>query len=40
MAAEVKPINGFIGAEVHGVHLGRLDDATFAEVRAAGWSAS
>jgi len=35
MTVEFKPINGFIGAEVHGAHLGRLDDATFAEVRAA-----
>lgn len=35
MAAQFRPINGFIGAEVHGVHLGRLDDATFAAVRAA-----
>ena len=32
---EFRPINGFIGAEVRGVHLARLDDATFAEVRAA-----
>ena len=35
MTVEFTPINGFIGAEVQGVHLGRLDDATFVEVRAA-----
>lgn len=29
MAIEVVPINGFIGAELHGVDLSRLDDASF-----------
>ena len=31
----VKRVSGAIGAEVEGVHLGNIDDATFAEVRAA-----
>ncbi|MGA9722390.1 MAG: TauD/TfdA family dioxygenase [Candidatus Binatus sp.] len=31
----VDPVAGALGAEVGGVHLGQLDDATFAEVRAA-----
>src|SRR5687768_10014182 len=29
MAIEIVPINGFIGAEIRGVDLARLDDATF-----------
>jgi taurine dioxygenase len=29
MALEIHPINGFIGAEVRGAHLGRLDEAAF-----------
>ncbi len=35
MAIEILPINGFIGAEVRGVHLGRLDDALFRTLREA-----
>lgn len=31
----VNPVAGALGAEVGGVHLGQLNDATFAEVRAA-----
>jgi taurine dioxygenase len=29
MSIEIIPINGFIGAEIRGAHLGRLDDAGF-----------
>lgn len=29
MSLEIVPINGFIGAEIHGVDLARLDEATF-----------
>ncbi len=29
MAIDIVPINGFIGAEVRGAHLGRLDEAAF-----------
>src|ERR1700730_202844 len=32
---EVKPLAGALGAEIRGVDLKRLDDATFAEVRSA-----
>jgi taurine dioxygenase len=32
---EVKPIAGALGAEIGGVNLGRLDDATFDEIKAA-----
>jgi taurine dioxygenase len=32
---EVKPIAGALGAEIGGVDLGRLDDATFKEIEAA-----
>ncbi len=32
---EVKPIAGALGAEISGVDLGRLDDATFKEIEAA-----
>jgi taurine dioxygenase len=32
---EVKPIAGALGAEIAGVDLGRLDDATFKEIEAA-----
>jgi len=35
MPIEILPINGFIGAEVRGVHLGRLDDALFRSLREA-----
>ncbi len=35
MSTEILPINGFIGAEVRGVHLGRLDDAVFRTLREA-----
>jgi taurine dioxygenase len=35
MAIEVLPINGFIGAEVRGADLARLDDAAFAALRDA-----
>lgn len=35
MTIEVLPINGFIGAEVRGARLGRLDDAAFARIREA-----
>lgn len=35
MTIEILPINGFIGAEVRGVHLGRLDDAIFRTLREA-----
>lgn len=35
MAIEVAPINGFIGAELHGVDLSRLDDAGFAVIHDA-----
>jgi taurine dioxygenase len=35
MPIEILPINGFIGAEVRGVHLGRLDDALFRTLREA-----
>ena len=35
MAIEVLPINGFIGAEVRGADLARLDDAAFATLRDA-----
>jgi taurine dioxygenase len=32
---EVKPIAGALGAEIGGVDLGKLDDATFREIQAA-----
>ncbi|HYD57703.1 MAG TPA: TauD/TfdA family dioxygenase, partial [Burkholderiales bacterium] len=32
---EILPINGFIGAEIRGVDLSRLDDATFKEIHDA-----
>ena len=32
---DVQPLTPVIGAEVHGVELARLDDATFAEVETA-----
>ena len=35
MALDLRPVAGALGAEVHGVHLGSVDDAGFAEVRAA-----
>ena len=35
MSIEVIPLNGFIGAELRGVDLARLDDATFRELDAA-----
>ena len=35
MAIEIIPINGFIGAEIRGVDLGRLDDETFRQVHDA-----
>ena len=35
MAIEILPINGFIGAEVRGVDLGRLDEAAFRAVHDA-----
>ncbi len=35
MAIEALPINGFIGAEVRGADLARLDDASFAALRDA-----
>lgn len=35
MSTEILPSNGFIGAEVRGVHLGRLDDAVFRTLREA-----
>lgn len=35
MAIEIVPINGFIGAELRGVDLSRLDDATFREIHDA-----
>jgi taurine dioxygenase len=35
MAIDIRPVNGFIGAEIGGVDLARLDEATFAAVRAA-----
>src|SRR5690242_1613301 len=35
MAVEVVPINGFIGAEIRGVDLARLDDAAFQAVHDA-----
>ena len=35
MAIEIIPINGFIGAELRGVDLSRLDDATFREIHDA-----
>jgi len=35
MTIDILPINGFIGAEVRGAHLGRLDDAIFRTLREA-----
>lgn len=35
MTIEIRPINGFIGAEVRGVHLARVDDAAFHALREA-----
>ena len=35
MAIEIVPINGFVGAEVRGVDLGRLDEAAFRAVHDA-----
>ena len=35
MAIDIVPINGFIGAELRGVDLARLDDATFRQVHDA-----
>ena len=35
MSIEILPINGFIGAEVRGADLSRLDDATFQEIHDA-----
>ena len=35
MSIEIIPINGFIGAEIRGVHFGRLDDAAFKVVHDA-----
>ena len=32
---EVAPVAGALGAEIHGVDLAKLDDATFAEIRQA-----
>jgi taurine dioxygenase len=32
---QVKPIAGALGAEIHGVHLGRVDDETFEEIKSA-----
>ena len=32
---EVKPVAGALGAEIGGVNLGRLDDDTFKEIKAA-----
>ncbi|OZM72261.1 taurine dioxygenase [Amycolatopsis antarctica] len=31
---DVRPVSGALGAEVHGVRIGELDDAAFAEIRA------
>jgi taurine dioxygenase len=31
----VTPVTGALGAEISGVHLGKLDDATFSEIRTA-----
>jgi len=35
MPVEIIPINGFIGAEIRGAHLGRLDDASFRAIHDA-----
>ena len=35
---KVTPLAGNIGAEVRGVHLGSLDDATFEEIARALWA--
>lgn len=35
MALDLRPVAGALGAEVHGVRLGSIDDAGFAAVRAA-----
>ena len=32
---KVEPIAGALGAEISGIDLGALDDATFAEIKAA-----
>lgn len=35
MSLDLRPVAGALGAEVHGIRLGEIDDAGFAEVRAA-----